>query len=420
MTNGKPNSRFRKQKGGGRHRATPQHLSKADKLLRCCGKLADSVDLLGEFTEAVHKSGLVGESHNAELLFLSVISRSLDRPVSVVVKGARSGGKSTLVGSVLKFFPPSAFYELTGMSDKAIAYFSQPLKHRTLVITEAAGLKQGGDYFLRSLLSEGSVSYEVVAGGRTRSVKLEGPTGLLLTTTEVRLYEDDESRLISIEVVEDAKHTREILKSIGSSFAHPRKQRAKRVAAAWPALLEWIAIDPPRVRVPFAVSVSKLMSASDTRLHRDAKSLFGLVCAHALLHRRKRKIDSNGYLVATVDDYAAVRRLIHEVIARGIESAVNPSVRRVVAAVKRLCNGAIGVSGQQLVADLRLNKAGVSRHVRAAIGLGYLRNLEEGKGKSARYVLGDPMPTDSNVIPTAKAVSDHHRALKAKLASKVK
>ena len=41
------------------------------------------------------------------------------------------------------------------MSDKALAYFSQPLKHRVLVVTEAAGLKEGGAYFLRSLLSEG-------------------------------------------------------------------------------------------------------------------------------------------------------------------------------------------------------------------------------------------------------------------------
>lgn len=390
-------------------RATPQPLSSL-KLLRRCGGLADSTNLLRDFSATIRKSGLVGETSNAELLFLAIISRLLDRPVSVVVKGARSGGKSTLVASVLKFFPSSAYYELTGMSEKAIAYFSQPLKHRTLVITEAAGLKPGGDYFLRSLLSEGSVSYEVVSGGRTRSVKLEGPTGLLLTTTEVKLYEDDESRLISIDVVENPEHTREILTSIGSVFAHPRKQRSRKVPVNWPALMEWIAISPPVVRVPFAPSISKMMSASDTRLHRDLKALLGLVCAHTLLHRRKRKTDANGYLLATLDDYGAVRKLVHDVIARGIDSAVSPSVRRVVKAVARHSNGATGVSGNQLVTEMRLNKAGVSRHVKAAMALGYLRNLESAQGKAAKYVVGEKMPADANVLPTVKAVKDRHEA----------
>jgi hypothetical protein len=395
-------------------RATPQHGSKSSNLLRRCGALLDNNNLLEDFGQAVRNIGLVGETRNAQIIFLSVISRLLDRPVSVVVKGARSGGKNTLVEAVLKFFQPSAYFQMTAMSEKAIAYFKEPLKNRTLVITEAAGVKQGGDYFLRSLLSEGRISYAVVSGGSTRKVELEGPTGLILTTTEVKLYEDDESRLVSIEVIEDADHTREILKSIGDAFANPRKKKRRKVPESWLALLEWIAIKPPKVKVPFARSVSALMSFSDTRLHRDANALFGLICAHALLHRNKRKTDQNGYLLATNEDYKAVRELIHDVIARGIESAVSPSVRRAVDAVQRLSNGATGVSGSELVTDLQINKAGVSRHVKAAIGLGYLRNLEEGKGKTARYVIGEKMPTDSVVLPTAKAVGLHHQARIAK------
>lgn len=400
-----------------RSAATPQQ-SKAAKLLRCCGKLTESDDLLAEFGLAIKRAGLVGETQNAKVIFLSVISAQLRRPVSVVVKGARSGGKNTLVESVLRFFPSSAYYQLTSMSDKAIAYFSQPLKNRTLVVTEAAGIKQGGDYFLRSLLSEGRVSYEVVAGGSTRKVELEGPTGLILTTTEVRLYEDDESRLISIEVTEDVNHTRKILRSIGDSFANPNTKKSKKVPKAWRALLEWIAIQPPTVKVPFAPSVAALMSAADTRLHRDANALFGLICAHTLLHRHKRKTDAKGYLIATIADYKAVRRLVHDVLARGIESAVSPGVRKVVEAVRRLGKGTSGVSGRELVQELRLNKAGVSRHVKAAMTLGYLRNLEQGQGKVAKYVIGDPMPTDEAVIPLGSAVSLHHRSLSTKRKSK--
>jgi hypothetical protein len=38
------------------------------------------------------------------------------------------------------FFPPGAFYSLTAMSDRALAYSNEPLKHRHLVIYEAAGM----------------------------------------------------------------------------------------------------------------------------------------------------------------------------------------------------------------------------------------------------------------------------------------
>lgn len=395
--------------------ATPQHPLSNPKLLRRCGKLTDSNSLLDDFTEAARSAGLVGEIRNAKILLLAIISRVIDRPVSVVVKGARSGGKNTLVEAVLKFFERDAYYELTAMSEKAIAYFSQPLKNRTLVVTEAAGIKKGGDLFLRSLLSEGRISYETVSGGKTRKVELEGPTGLILTTTEVKLYEDDETRLISIDISETAPHTRKVLMAIGHAFAHPEKRRHRRPPDAWLALLKWIAIKPPRVKIPFAESISSLMSDADTRLYRDINALLGLVCAHALLHRGRRKTDRLGHLLATIDDYKAVRGLLHDIIARGIEAAVSPSVRRVVNAVEQLSNGATGVSGRDLVVHLGINKAGISRHVKAAIGLCYLRNLEEGKGKAARYVIGDAMPSDTSVIPTSKAVALHHRKRVANL-----
>src|SRR5438105_1676967 len=87
----------------------------------------------------------------------------MDRPVSVAVKGPSSGGKSFVVESTLKFFPSEAFYALTAMSDRALAYSSEPLKHRLLVIYEAAGMASDfATYLIRSLLSEGRLRYETV------------------------------------------------------------------------------------------------------------------------------------------------------------------------------------------------------------------------------------------------------------------
>ena len=83
--------------------------------------------------------------------------------MSVAVKGPSSGGKSFVVETVLKLFPPEAFYALTAMTDRALAYSNEPLKHRHLVIYEAAGMAgEFATYLIRSLLSEGRLRYETV------------------------------------------------------------------------------------------------------------------------------------------------------------------------------------------------------------------------------------------------------------------
>src|SRR5262249_54746342 len=100
--------------------------------------------------------------------------------------------KSHTVQQVLKFFPADAYYDLTAMSERALAYSTEPLKHRFVVLYEAAGMKgQTAASLIRSLLSEGRIRYETVErtnkGLHAKLIKREGPTGLITTTTLVGL-----------------------------------------------------------------------------------------------------------------------------------------------------------------------------------------------------------------------------------------
>ena len=88
-----------------------------------CKELAHSRSILDDVANELTKLGLVGEQRGAKLLYLALTSRLLDSPVSVVVKGPSSGGKSFVSECVLKLFPPPAFYALTAMSDRALAVF---------------------------------------------------------------------------------------------------------------------------------------------------------------------------------------------------------------------------------------------------------------------------------------------------------
>ena len=131
------------------------------------------------------------------MLFLALTSRVFKRPVSVVVKGPSSGGKSYTVMITLQFMPLSAYYTMSAMSDKALIYWEEPLVHRHLVLYEAAGVASDFlDYAIRSLLSEGELRYLTVEstpeGIVPREIVREGPTGLFLTTTKVAVNPENE------------------------------------------------------------------------------------------------------------------------------------------------------------------------------------------------------------------------------------
>ena len=113
------------------------------------------------------------------------------------MKGPSPGGKSFVVETTLKLFPPAAFYSLTAMSDRALAYSNEPLQHRHLVIYEAAGMASDFATMIRSLLSEGRLRYETVEKAKDglvpRLIEREGPTGLIVTTTSLRLHPENEA-----------------------------------------------------------------------------------------------------------------------------------------------------------------------------------------------------------------------------------
>jgi hypothetical protein len=105
-----------------------------------CRQLARRDDILKVFTETLAARGVVGERRAAKILYLTLISRFLSRPTSVVVNGPSSAGKSFLVEQTLSFFPTDAYYPLTGLSEKALAYSTESLSQRFLVLYEGEAL----------------------------------------------------------------------------------------------------------------------------------------------------------------------------------------------------------------------------------------------------------------------------------------
>ena len=386
----------------------------ADQAWRQCADLARTPRILDLVPPALQALGMVGEDRRAQLLFLIVVSRLLDRPISTAIKGPSSAGKSFLVEVVLRLFPATAFYALTAMSERALAYSVEPLSHRFLVLYEAAGI--GGDfasYLIRSLLSEGRLRYETVEktkdGLRPRLIEREGPTGLIVTTTATKLHPENETRFFSFIVSDTREQTKQILRALSVE----RKQ-TDFDPAPWHALQVWLEHGPQVVAIPFAGALAEHIPPIAVRLRRDFRAVLNLIRAHALLHRATRHTDEDGQIIATVEDYAAIRDLVADIVAEGIGATVSPSIRETVEAVRILSeldtdDDRKGIKVIDLSEELALDKSATSRRVRAAVDAGYLDNLESRKGKPFRLVLDEPLPGEIQVLPPPETLVDGDR-----------
>jgi hypothetical protein len=106
-----------------------------------------------------------------------------------------------------------------------------------------------------------------------------------------------------------------------------------------------------------------------------------LACAR---HHRHQQ----GRIIAALEDYAVVRELVANLVAEGVEATIKPEIREIVEASARLIvDGRQEVRQADLKAVLNLDKSAISRRVAGALNGGFLKNLEDRKGRPARLVL---------------------------------
>jgi hypothetical protein len=380
-----------------------------------CQTLARKRDILHAFASKLRERGFVGSTDTPKLIFLVLVSRILRKPVSLVLRGLSSAGKSYNVESVLPFFPASAYFDRSGMSERALVYSTESFEHRILYIAEAdAFAAEGlGAYFLRTLISENRLVYETVEkdGDRlvTRVIVKPGPIGVILTTTRLRLHPENETRLLALTVPDDPALTRKIMRVIAQRDDEAEEELP---AQAWHALQAWLELRGERRVVDqdgFLLALAELVPVVAVRLRRDFALVRSLVFAHAILHQANRPRDPDGRVVATLDDYGSVRKLIAVIVAEGIGATVSNDVRETVAAVAAALEHEPGdvVKRAQVQAELELDDRATNRRLAQAVDAGFVENTNPGRGKAGLYKLGMPIPEDVDVLPSVEDVRLH-------------
>ncbi|WP_338304986.1 hypothetical protein, partial [Bradyrhizobium ottawaense] len=336
------------------------------------------------------------------LIFLSAITAAFDKPVSIVIKGESGSGKSFSLQSGLRYVHPTAYQEVHGMSPKALLHAAQnELKHKMLVIQEAAGFSADGWVYLRQLLTEGRLTYRTVVQTRDGHVgkelpTIEGPVGLFMTTTQNRLHAEDETRFLSVHVDQSREQIRRAIMSYGDPES---TARADGLVPQFHALFEYVRSGPKNVVIPYRRRLLELLPDTYPRVLRDISKVLALIQAHALLHQELRA--KRGEAVeAHPDDYAAVHRLIGDALAVGLQATVPPQIVEVIQAVEEMHDQLRRPVSQVEVAHyLEREQTSVSRNINTAVKEGFVKNLNPGQGKEHAYVPGKRSLPTKEVLP---------------------
>jgi hypothetical protein len=376
--------------------------------------LAEAPSILDELEKELRQYGVVGSTDYFKVLLLAIITRTSDSPVSVMLKGSATVGKSYTLETVLKYVPADAYVMWSGMSEKALIYSEEPFVHRMLCIGEHAGLQSDkGNPWLRQLLTEGRLIYSVTEEGPdgkrvAREVRKDGPTGVITTTTSLRIHPEDETRLISLYLDDDPEQTKAVLMAQARKAQGLVANRAN--AEPWRALMAWVAEGPRQAVIPFADQIAAAMDPKQGRQRRDFPKVLALVGAHALLHQSRRKRDGEGRVLAEVADYEAVHRLLDGPLSRARAEELTEPVREVVAAVSVLSswpeNARDGVTQKAIAQYLAESGDGcardpsvISRQVNAALEAGFLINAPNRAGKAHQLRVGEAKRRSRSALP---------------------
>ena len=298
--------------------------------------LAKNPDLPEQILRDFETCGLMGERTNKLLCYLAITSRKLSEPLAVLILASSGAGKTALQEAALAFCPPEDVVKVTSLSGRALFYKERAsLKHKVLAVAEGEGLT-GSDYALRNLISAGELVTEVTirdqSSGRlaTMTNKVEGPTAVLVTTTDPETDAETKSRFIVTSMDESPKQTLAIL-------AWQRRQHSREglehIAERQEVLRRHWALqrllEPLAVVNPFA----NQLCFGDDRLtsRRDQPKYLRLMAAVALLRQRQKTIrrmdgpTAQAYIEVDTEDVRLANAIAMDLFGRSLDELSRPS-----------------------------------------------------------------------------------------------
>lgn len=278
----------------------------------------------------VNEAGVVGERGVIAMYMCALDSRLLpEDPVSPNVLAMKNAGhfgsgKSYTLTTCLQIYPKSAYYLMTNGSAKSIFFLKGGLKHKALIVTEGFQFQTNNAvdselvYSIRSLLSEGRISYSVVEKDEdghliTIEKKLEGPTSFLTTTTMESLEAQFEDRLFTIHPDESIDQTKSVLMRIAEQRDGTFKGLDQKTIDSWKLFHQ--SLKPVNVLIPFARDIIQFINKNATvplATRRASKRVMTVIQTVACAYQHQRQKDDQGRVTAEISDYWMALQIVHE------------------------------------------------------------------------------------------------------------
>ena len=310
------------------------------RLWRSCKDIAESPTLLADVEAVVHELGVVGEGAAIRGAYLTASSRlNCASAISLLRRGAASAGKNFLIAKTLRLIPADRVIHMSSGSPLSLVYYGggdeDAVKHKVLYLAEAAILARRASesplaVMLRTLISEGRLDHSVAlpqADGSpvTNHVKRNGPVAVIITSARDDLEEEMLARLMTSDADESPEQTLGVLADILSS---EDRSVDKAEVGRWLDFQRWLELNAPYdVVIRFSgailaaykkrlaeIEAPKERPRIKLRIRRDIHGFLTAIKTSAIVHKAQRKMDSNGRIVASIDDY----RHAHEAFDGGL------------------------------------------------------------------------------------------------------
>jgi hypothetical protein len=300
-------------------------------------------NLLNTITKIYLDPKIVGEDKNKQLLFLVACSTFTANPLSAIVKGPSSAGKSYLVNRVLDIFRrlemviqysrmTPAFLEnlpnkdrppkpRQGKDESNQDYLdrleewkknlpkSVDLKRKILFIDEFKGIQN--TQAPKLIISEGKLTLGTVDINR-QSVELEvtGTPSIISTTTQPALEDPEfENRVLSIQIDETQDQTGQILGHIAKRFADPAEDLTEELRLK--QLVNFFhELDYAKgIANPFGDLVKQDYPSKNIQARREFSKLLSLANVVTWLYQQQRRQAKKGFDIVFVTDLADIDKV---------------------------------------------------------------------------------------------------------------
>ena len=268
---------------------------------------------------------IIGEETNKMMLYLASISIKFEKPISLVIFGKSSSGKSHLANAVAKFIPDEDTFILSSSTARAFDY-ADNLQHKFILVQEYEGIEDNLST-IRVLQSEGKLTRAVSvkspddATHKTIMVSNECSCSVVFTTTREDIHDENSTRIFELYADESIEQTENVVKNniLKSSLKYKNDEHKKKRIIELHKNVQRV-LEPIEVDIPFAEHIK--FPAKWTRNRRDSERFIQLIKAVAFLRQKQKQVkEINGkrYIEADDHDYEIAYSIGFKIISETLD-----------------------------------------------------------------------------------------------------